>query len=416
MDVVRRTMARLSCSRQSLLRLERGLAVMLLGAAWVGAPRLAVAQTRPGADVAAARDVKVVRVQEKPVERSVNALGTLAASDQATVGVKVPGRLQSVTIDVGSVVQRGQLIAQIEARDYELRVQQAEAALAQVRVRLGLPPAGAQDQVIPERTSTVRQARVTLDEAHNHRERLRTLFQQGIVPQAQVDAAEAAYHVAQSRVEDAVEEIRTRQALLAQRRSELDLARQQLADTAVHAPFDGTVQERRASVGEYLATGAPLATVVRMNPLRLRAEVAERDALRVRVGQKVRVTVEGEPEVSTGRIARMSPTITSQNRMLMVEADVSNHGVLRPGSFARAEIVVNEQSTALMVPSRAIVSFAGIDKVFVVEQGKSVEKAITVGLRTPEWTEVVKGVAVGEQVVLEPGGLQAGQAVTIVEK
>jgi RND family efflux transporter MFP subunit len=359
--------------------------------------------------------VKVVRVTERPVVRSVSALGTLAAFEQATIGTKVPGRLHTITVDVGSTVQRGQVIARIEPRDYELRVQQADAALAQIRVRLGLPPSGTKDEVTPERTGAVRQARVTLDEARNQHERLRTLFAQGIIPQAQVDAAEAAYNVAQSRFEDAVEEIRTRQALLAQRRSELEIARQQLVDTTVYAPLTGTIQERRASVGEYLAAGAAIATIVQMDPLRLRAEVSERDAYSIRVGQQVRVSVDGEAALASGRIARLSPTITPQSRMLLVEADVSNSGTLRPGAFARAEIIINDQDKALTVPTRAIVSFAGVDKVLVVEQGKIVEKTITFRQRTADWTEVSSGVKVGEPVVLEPGNLQVGQPVTISE-
>ena len=78
-------------------------------------------------------------VAEKPMERSTVALGSLAAFDQATVSVKVPGRLRSISVDLGSVVQQGQLIAQIDPQDYQLRVQQAEAALAQARARLGSP-------------------------------------------------------------------------------------------------------------------------------------------------------------------------------------------------------------------------------------------------------------------------------------
>ena len=76
------------------------------------------------------------------MERSTIALGSLAAFDQATVSVKVPGRLRNITVDLGSVVQQGQLIAQIDSQDYQLRVQQAEAALAQARARLGSPYSG----------------------------------------------------------------------------------------------------------------------------------------------------------------------------------------------------------------------------------------------------------------------------------
>lgn len=392
-----------------------GIAIVLTGTACKNEEPRAAPQPPRGAAAPAARPVKVARVLELPVERTVSALGALAAADQATMGVKVPGRLAHITVDVGSVVRRGQGIAQIEPRDYELRVQQAEAALAQVQVRLGLAPGSTTDRVDPERTGTVRQARVTLDEARNHQQRLRALFEQGIIPQAQVDAAEAAYKVAQSRLEDAVEDIRNRQALLAQRRSELDLARQQLADTTVIAPFDGTIQDKRASVGEYLAAGAPVANLVRMDPLRLRVEVSEREAPSVRIGQSVRVTVEGEGQVSTGKVARLSPTISQQNRMLMVEAEVGNNGLLRPGAFARAEIVVDAHSKAITVPTRAIVSFAGIDKVLVVEAGKTVEKPVTLRQRTEEWSEVVKGVNVGDMVVVDPGNLQAGQPVTIGE-
>src|SRR5678815_4566856 len=102
------------------------------------------------------------------------------------------------------------------------------------------------------------------------------------------------YKVALSRYQDAIEEIRNRQALMAQRRSELSLARQQLADTSVYAPLDGVVQEKRASVGEYLAAGAPVVNIVKMDPLRLRAEVPEREAKNVRSGQNVRVTIDGD--------------------------------------------------------------------------------------------------------------------------
>jgi RND family efflux transporter MFP subunit len=362
------------------------------------------------------KQVKVVRVLDTPLERTTVALGSLVAFDQATISVKVPGRLRTITVDLGSLVQRGQLIAQIEPQDYQLRVQQAEAAVAQARVRLGLPPTGTNDNIDQEQTSLVRQARVLAEEARANRDRLAALLEEGITPRAQLDTAEASYKVALSRLEDAREEIHNRRAVLAQRRSELEIARQQLADVSVYAPFDGAIQEKRASVGEYLAAGAPVATIVRMDPLRLRAEVPEREVPNIRIGQTVRVTTEGDPHVYTGRIARLSPAISPQNRMLMVEAEVKNsNGALRPGSFARAEIVTDDRGMALTVPTSSIINFAGVEKIIVVKDGKAVEKPITTRRRTTEWTEVVSGVTAGEAVVLEPGNLQSGQAVTVAE-
>jgi RND family efflux transporter MFP subunit len=360
----------------------------------------------------APRQVKTAKVAEMPIGETVTVNGTLAAFDRVTVGMKVPGRLQTITVDLGSIVHKGQSIAQLEQQDYKLRVQQAEAALAQARARLGLSPDGSDDRVTAEQTGTVRQAKAVMDDAKLKHDRAAKLVQQGVVSRAELDTADSDYKVAVSRYQDALEEIRNRQGLLAQRRSELSLAKQQLADTIVYAPMDGVVQEKKASVGEYLAAGAPVVDLVRINPLRLRAEVPERESHSIRTGQSVRVTVEGDANSYLGYIKRLSPTIGEQNRVLVVEADVANNGSLRPGAFVRAEIVTNQSNTAVTVPTNAIVTFAGIDKVILVEDGKAVEKAVTTGRRGPDWVEIKAGVNVGQTVVVDPGNLQTGQAIS----
>ncbi len=361
------------------------------------------------------RKVKTTAVAETPFGETVTANGTLAAFEQTTVSVKVPGRVRTISVDLGSVVRRGQVIAQVDSQDYHLRVQQAEAALAQARARLGLAPEGNDDRIDPEQTSTVRQARAVYDEAKFNRDRAARLVEQGVIAKAEFDSANAAFKVAEGRYQDAYEEVRNRQGILAQRKSELDLARQQLKDTSVVAPLDGIVQEKRTSVGEYMAAGAAVVNIVRMDPLRLRAEIPERESRGVRTGQDVRVTVEGDTNVYTGKIMRLSPVIAEQNRMLVVEADVRNNGSLRPGSFAHAEIVTNDAKMAVTVPNNAIVTFAGIEKVILVQNGKALERPITTGRRSTEFTEIVSGVSVGEKVIVDPGNLQSGQAVEVVE-
>jgi len=371
-------------------------------------------QSSPGGSKTV-RQVRTTPVVESPFGETVTANGTLAAFEQTTVSVKVPGRLKTIGVDLGTVVSKGQVIAQVDPEDYRLRVQQSEASLAQARARLGLAPDGTDDLVDPEKTATVRQARAVLDEARFNRDRSARLVEQGIIAKAEFDTANATFKVAEGRYQDAYEEIRNRQGVLAQRRSELALARQQLKDTAVVAPLDGIVQEKRASTGEYLAAGAPVVNVVRMDPLRLRAEIPERESHTVRTGQNVRVTVDGDSTVYLGQIMRLSPVIAEQNRMLVVEADVRNNGKLRPGSFAHAEIVTNDAKMAVTVPNNAIVTFAGIEKVLVVQNGKALEKPITTGRRNGEFTEIVAGISVGEKVILEPGNLQTGQEVQVVD-
>ncbi len=360
------------------------------------------------------RAVKAVPAESRPMERAVTVIGALAAIDQATLSAKVTGRLQSLSVDLGTRVRKGETVAQIEPADYDLKLRSAEALLAQARARLGLQLTGADDQVNPEETSTVRQAKASLLESQKQRDRTRELTKRGISPQSELEVAEANYEIAFNRHLEALEDIRQRQGVLQQRRVELEIARQQLADTKIVAPFDGIVQERRASPGEFLDSAARVVTLVKVDPLRLRIEVPERNAAGVRPGQKVRLTIEGDTNKYTGIISRLSPAIAELSRMLIVEADIPNaQGTLRPGTFARADIVLAENEPATAVHKDALVTFAGMEKIFVVKDGKAAEKNIVTGRRAGNFIEILGGLKPGDLVVLSPGSVQNGQAVTI---
>lgn len=362
-----------------------------------------------------AREVRIVKAEESRLARSVDVSGTLAADQQATLGLKVAGRLDKIFVDIGTPVRRGQAIARLVPTDFKLRVTQAQTAMVQARVRLSLPPEGPDAVVSPEQTAGVRQAAATLKQAQLTLERMKRLFDQQLIPRSDLDSAEAALGVADGRYQEAVEEARTRQAILGQRRSELGLAEQQLTDSVLTAPFDGTIRERLANAGDYVAVGAPIAVLVQVHPLRLRLAVPERDAAGIKVGQRVELTVEGDPGKHAGRVARISPSITEDNRTLMVEAEVPNaDGRLRPGSFARAEIVVLAADSAVLVPASSIVSFAGIDKVMGIEGGKAVEKRVKTGRKAGDRIEIVDGVKAGDSVVVQPGNLVSGEAVRAV--
>jgi len=361
------------------------------------------------------REVRVAPAEEARLARTVDVSGTLAADQQATLGLKVAGRLEKLFVDIGTPVRRGQAIARLVPTDFELRVEQAKTALVQARVRLSLPPEGPDSIVPPEQTAGVRQAAATLKQAQLNLDRMKRLFDQQLIPRSDLDSAEAALGVADGRHQEAVEEARTRQAILGQRRSELGLAEQQRTDSVLTAPFDGIIRERLANAGDYVAVGAPIAVLVQIHPLRLRLAVPERDAAGIKLGQRVDLTVEGDSAKHAGRVARISPSISEDNRTLMVEAEVPNtDGRLRPGSFARAEIVVLAADSAVLVPASSIVSFAGIDKVMGVEGGKAVEKRVKTGRKSGDRVEIVDGVRPGDSIVVVPGNLVSGETVRAV--
>ena len=287
--------------------------------------------------------------------------------------------------------------------------------MGQARARLGLDPAGEDDTIEIEKTGLVRQAKAALEEAQRQRERYATFVQRGISARAELETAESQVQIADGRYQDALEEVRNRQAVLAQRRSELALARQQLEDTTLRSPIDGVVRERHAFAGEFRAAGTPLVTVVRQHPLRLQLSVPERAATGVRLGQTVRVTIEGDPTAYRGRVARLSPAITEGNRTLPIEAEVPNEeGRLRPGMFARADIVTDESPT-IVVPMTSLVVFAGVEKLLVVKDGKVHEQRVRSGRRIDDKVEILEGVQPGDLVVTQPGGLADGAAVRVTQ-
>jgi multidrug efflux pump subunit AcrA (membrane-fusion protein) len=258
------------------------------------------------------RRVELAQAERRKIPRTVVAVGTLAAEERAELGFKVPGRLERWDVDLGSRVTAGAPLAELDATDYVLRRDRARAALEQARARLGLTVGGDSDDLDPQQVGIVRQARARLEQARVNLDRSRELRDQGILAQADFDATDAAFKVAQSLHNDALEEVNNRRALLSERRSDLALAEQQLTDTRLLAPFSGAVQQRRANLGEYLAAGAPVLTLVKLTPLRLRVDVPEREAPNVRRGQDVTVRVEGTPEGWPGRWCASPPPSRSR--------------------------------------------------------------------------------------------------------
>src|SRR6267143_1006582 len=400
-------------SASALSALVIGLTLLLSGCK--GEHTAGAEEPKSKASTPPPRAVQVTPAAERTVARTVSATGSLAADEQVVLGTKVAGRLAEIPVDLGTRVRRGQVIGKLDQSDFKLRVEQAEAALQQARVRLGLAPTGSDERVDPEKTAIVRQARAMLDDARLIRDRSVKLMEMELIARAQLDSVEASLQVAEARYQDALEEVRNRQAIIAQRRSELELARQQLVDTVITSPLDAAVSFKQASVGEYLPAGAPIATLVRVHPLRLRVPVPEREGAGVKAGHAVTLTVEGDPTVYRGRVVRLSPIVQEQNRTLMVEAEVPNErGFLRPGSFARVEIMTEVSQPVVTVPASAVIVFAGVEKVLVVRQGKTAEVRVTTGRRLGEDVEIVEGLKGSDPVVTRPGNLVGGQAVTVV--
>ena len=160
------------------------------------------------------------------------------------------------------------------------------------------------------------------------------------------------------------------------------------------------------SVGDYVTRGARVATVVRVDPMRIELTIPEQSVSLIKVGQPVRVAVEAYPgEIFNATVRYVSPSLRSDQRALTVEALASNpDGRLKPGLFATALIQQPQSAPALLVPASAVETVAGTSRVYVVKGDKAEERIVTLGETVGNQVEITSGVAAGDVVAAEPKG------------
>jgi len=210
--------------------------------------------------------------------------------------------------------------------------------------------------------------------------------------------------------------VRNIRATISARKAALSLAQKKLADAKIVAPLAGFIKDRPASAGQFLKANSPVVTIVQNSPLKLHAEVPESAVSYVRVGRSVEFHVDAFPERKfEGRITRFSPSVDQQSRTLKLEAIVNNgDSALKPGFFARVTIQTDRRERALIVPAESLATVSGIEKAFVVENGKIVERIVRSGAHVGNGVEIIEGLKEGELVAKSDlAALQQGREVSV---
>lgn len=348
-------------------------------------------------------------VRLHPWPQTVRVQGSLLGDEHAIIGAKVAGRVHEVQFDLGTAVQQGAVLATLEQPDFELQVRQAQAQLDQAYAKLGLQPNQTEQNLNPQTVPSVVQEKAVWDEAKANHARALALTQQHAISTEELQQRQSAAEVAEARYRAALNSVTEERAMLQMRRAALALAQQNLADAVIRAPFAGTILERHVAPGVYLEIGKPVATLVRIDPLRFRAGVPERDALEIAIGQQVRVILAGQREPRIAKISRISPALDLSSRSLTIEADLPNPKAQLPmGMFAEGEIVIAPDAQTLAVPAQAILEFAGVEKVWRVQDGQAAERQVTTGRRTNSLVEILGGLAAGDLIIVDARQGQAG--------
>ncbi|HYX27479.1 MAG TPA: efflux RND transporter periplasmic adaptor subunit [Pyrinomonadaceae bacterium] len=358
-------------------------------------------------------EVTTMAAVSRQLPQYFEATGNLAANEQTDVAPETSGKVAAVGIDIGSFVKKGQMLVRLEDADFKDRVQQAQANLDQAkatleqnRAKIGLR---AGQKFNPENVPEVAAARAALDLADKNLKRYEKLVESGDVSKAtydqqksQRDQASEQYKALIHQAEQNFAAIANSQAAVDAAQTNLSLAKRNLTYTTVIAPIAGYVSDRPADVGEYISPQQKVATIVNINPLRVRIDVPEQAIPQIRQGESVSVSVAAYPDRSfSGRVARISPNVTATSRTLTVEADVENpNAELKPGQFATIRVLLPEKGTAVMVPQRALRTISGATYVFVIKNGFAQQRLIQSGQTEGDMVEIKSGIAADEVVAI----------------
>jgi RND family efflux transporter MFP subunit len=342
----------------------------------------------------------VLTIESRKWPAIVRTQGSLIADEVTVVGAKVAGRVAEVHVDLGDLVSSGAPLAMLDQDEFRLQISLSQAQLMQSRAALGLKPEEPVENLDAYQSPPVREARAVWEESRTKIDRVRQLRVRNAATQDELEQAISAEGVAEARYASAVNAVRERIAQIVVRAAELSLAQQRLADTVIHAPFDGLVQERHVARGSFVQVGDSIITFVRTGRLRFRGMMPERHAHRLALGEQLTLRIEGVVQPRPATITRISPSVDEMSRSLVFEAQVENpDGVLRTGLFAEAEVVVDPNARAVVVPQSAVLEFAGAEKVWKVVDGVSREQTVQTVHRSPDEVEIVRGLAEGDQIL-----------------
>jgi multidrug efflux system membrane fusion protein len=371
-----------------------GLIVLLIAVGVLRALSARKAQQQALAESSAARDMglvelaatDLVKAQMREVAQGLSVSGSLKAVNSAVIKARVPGELQGLAVREGDVVKAGQVIARIDAAEYQSRVrqarEQAESAKAQV------------------------------DVVQRQYDNNKALVDQGFISKTALDTSLANLNAAKS----------THKAALAA----TDVAGKSLDDTVLKAPISGQVSQRLAQPGERVSIDTKIVEIVDLSKLELEATLSAGDSMDVRVGQSAQLQIEGSRQPVTAVVARINPSAQAGSRSVLAYLTIDNPGAtgdagappLRQGLFAQGTLGT-ARAALLSLPVSAVRTDKPAPYVQAIENGVVVHKTVELGVRGAaggDTVVAVKGLEDGALVVRgEIGALREGTKVRFTQ-
>ncbi len=389
-------------------------------------------------------DVTTSQAIIQPIPSYIEATGNLVSDAQTDVAPAVGGKIVEVNFDIGSFVQKGDVLVRLDPRDANIRLEQAKAQVEQQRQAVQQAESNVEQAIANLRQtqarlgvkdgetfqikdfSQVKTFTAQLELAEKELRRTEKLLESGDVSKSAYDQRKSqrdallgnldearsnaavairAINTAQAAVGTAKSAVSSAQAAVATAQTQVTQAQKAASDTNVLAPISGFVSERIADVGEFVTPNTPnskVATIVRTSTLRMKIDVPEQSIGKVATGQGISLQTTAHPDRNfAGTIVRISPSLNTSARTLSVEAEVQNtEGLLKPGQFATVRITQSKPEPAVMIPAKAVRTVGNTNSVFVVKDGAAREQFVQLGLLENDMIQVKQGVIEGDLVAV----------------
>ncbi len=306
--------------------------------------------------------VKVLVARPSDLQEVIKATGTLIADEQVDLTFETQGKIKEIYFTEGTRVSQGQLLAKLNDDDLQAQLK-----------KLNL-----QNNLLQEKAN-----------------RQKILLEREAISRESYDQL--------------ITDLQSNEA-------EIKIILVNIAKTEIRAPFDGIIGLRYLSEGAYVNPGMRVARLIKIRPLKVEFSIPERYAGNVKVGNILSFRIEGSPEEYRASVYAVEPIIDAATRTITLRALFPNEQMqLQPGRYVTVQLIIREKKDAIKLPTEAIIPELGSEKVFVINNGKAADTKVTIGLRTPEFVEVTKGIKAGDTVIVSGiMQLRAGMPVNII--
>jgi HlyD family secretion protein len=409
--------------------------LMLLGIAFYWIQADSRKETKAGPPAAGNRQgqipVETVLLHRGSLEHRLHLTGNIVAEATVDVLSKVSGILEKMEVEQGDRVKADQVVAMVEREEKEAELQEERAALDVLRAKWAQIETGARPEEISQAEQLVRQTKANWETSLDNYRRLRNLKDRDFISQQSLDEAMLKVTVSEAEHRSATEKLtllkkgarqEDRDALLAEMReaeAKVRLAEIHLKDTKIRAPVNGIISKRYVDRGALIGTSTPILRIVAMDRVKAIVQVVESELAQLSSGALAEIQVDAyEDDVFKGTVARVSPTVDSESRTADVEIQVDNREHrLKPGMFARVNLVVQRRNGALLLSKDSLLRESGPLRVFVHDNGKASLRKVSIGLEGERYIEVLGGLQEGDEIILAGHyELRDGMAVKVIRR